>query len=62
MPYVNISSNVSSANVDASAAIAAVTKTMSTALDRPAPHVVVQLQLDLLMSHQESQAVSLLSI
>ncbi|KAG7383343.1 Ubiquitin carboxyl-terminal hydrolase [Phytophthora pseudosyringae] len=31
---------------------------MSTALDRPAPHVVVQMQLGLLMSHQESQAVS----
>ncbi|POM66504.1 Hypothetical protein PHPALM_17629 [Phytophthora palmivora] len=56
MPYVNISSNVASVNVDVSAAIAAVTKSISTALDRPAPHVVVQMQLDLLMSHQESQA------
>ncbi|KAG7402267.1 Ubiquitin carboxyl-terminal hydrolase [Phytophthora boehmeriae] len=56
MPYVNIASNVARADVDTSAAIVAVTQTVAAALDRPAPHVVVQMELDLLMSHQESQA------
>ncbi|KAG1696029.1 hypothetical protein DVH05_019015 [Phytophthora capsici] len=55
MPYVNISSNVAAANIDINAVIAATTKTISAALDRPASHVVVQLQLGLLMSCQESQ-------
>ncbi|OWZ06710.1 hypothetical protein PHMEG_00021001 [Phytophthora megakarya] len=56
MPYVNISSNVASANVDITTTIAAITKTISVALDRPAPHVIVQMQLDQLMSHLETQA------
>ncbi|RLN89882.1 hypothetical protein BBJ28_00016090 [Nothophytophthora sp. Chile5] len=56
MPYVNIASNVAKTSVNTSAAITAITKALSTVLERPAPHVMVQMELDLPMSYQESEA------
>ncbi|RLN90744.1 hypothetical protein BBJ28_00010028 [Nothophytophthora sp. Chile5] len=56
MPFLHVSSNVPKANVDANAAIRALSKSISDALDRPEPHVMVQLDLEQHMLFQASDA------
>ncbi|RLN70665.1 hypothetical protein BBJ28_00021941, partial [Nothophytophthora sp. Chile5] len=57
MPFLHVSSNVPKASVDANAAIRALSKSVSGALDRPEPHVMVQLDLEQHMLFQASDAV-----
>lgn len=57
MPFVHVSSNVAKAGVDTARAIRALSKSLSLALDRPEPAVMVQLSLDQAMLFGGSDAV-----
>ncbi|GLD92381.1 hypothetical protein PINS_up000914 [Pythium insidiosum] len=46
MPFVKVYSNVARATVNADSVLKAVSKSLSEALDRPEPYVMVQLKLD----------------
>jgi len=62
MPYVRVSSNVSKASVDANAVVRALSKAVSEALSKPEQYVMAQLELDVPMLFQGTDAVrSLLS-
>lgn len=57
MPFVHVSTNVPKAGVDADAAVRALSKSLSDALDRPEPYVMAQLDLEVPMLFQGSDAV-----
>ncbi|KAJ0393568.1 hypothetical protein ATCC90586_007027 [Pythium insidiosum] len=52
MPFVKVSTNVARASVNADSTLKALSKSLSEALDRPEPYVMVQLELgqDMLMA------------
>ncbi|RLN94038.1 hypothetical protein BBJ28_00025230 [Nothophytophthora sp. Chile5] len=56
MPFVHVSSNVPKASVDADAAIRAISKALSVALDRPEHYLMVHLDLEQSMLFQASDA------
>lgn len=54
MPFVRVTSNAKRASVDVEAVLKAVSKSLSDALDRPEPYVMVDVQLDRDMCFQAS--------
>lgn len=61
MPYIHVSTNVPKAGVDASAAVRALSKAVSETLGKPEAYIMAQLDLEVPMLFQASDAVSNLS-
>jgi hypothetical protein len=57
MPFVHVSTNVPKSSVDVNAAVRALSKSLSVILDRPEPHVMAQLDLEVPMLFQGTDAV-----
>ncbi|CEG37734.1 Macrophage migration inhibitory factor [Plasmopara halstedii] len=56
MPYVKVTSNVSSSNIDKNKAMAAISKGVASALDKSEKAVMVHLELSTSMMFQASDA------
>lgn len=57
MPFIHVSSNVPKASVDANAAVRALSQSLSVTLDRPEQYVMAQLDLEVPMIFQGTDAV-----
>ncbi|KAJ0394760.1 hypothetical protein P43SY_000334 [Pythium insidiosum] len=64
MPFVKVSTNVARASVNADSTLKALSKSLSEALDRPEPYVMVQLELDqdMLMAGSTEVCVSCVNV
>jgi hypothetical protein len=57
MPFIHVSTNVPKSSVDANAVVRALSKSLSVTLDRPEVYVMAQLDLEVPMLFQGTDAV-----